>query len=575
MTNQSGERSADGDTMPAQDPNPGQGIPGGRAALYLRVSTGRQAEQELSIPDQRRQTTDWCNRQGLAIAAEFVEAGASATDDRRPEFQRMVEYVCDRQNQVAAVIVHSFSRFMRDSFAFEFYVRRLAKSGVRVLSVTQDVREDDPAQLMMRKVIALFDEYQSLENAKHVLRAMKENARQGFWNGARPPFGFRIIEAERRGDRVKKRIDIDLDEAETVRLIFRLFLDGDGTSGTLGVKAIAVWLNERGYRTRKGSRWGVATIHKLLTNSAYAGQYRFNRVEARTGRTKPAVEQVVTEVPPIIELTVFDQVQAALKARNPRVTPPRVVSGPILLTGLAVCGSCGGAMTLRTGTSKSGTIHRYYACSTKGRQGPTGCKGRSIRVDRLDEAVTRHVIQRILEPERMAGLLGTLPLRRKEQEQVADRRIAEIEGKLREAEQSLQRLYSMIEKGQTTPDELLLDRVERLKAERSSCQAALERATTGRESVTPIDEAKLKAFAELMRTRLTDGEVQFRKAYLSALIERVEVGDSEVRIFGQKTVLEQQVATGGGDRPGVRSFVRRWRSLGESNPCFSLERAAS
>ena len=311
MTSQSRERSADLNPIFAQTPNPGRRILGGRAVLYLRVSTGRQAEQELSIPDQRRQTTDWCNRQGLAIADEFVEAGASATDDRRPEFQRMVEYVCDRQNQVAAVIVHSFSRFMRDSFAFEFYVRRLAKSGVRVLSSTQDVGEDDPAQLMMRKVIALFDEYQSKENAKHVLRAMKENARQGFWNGARPPFGFRIVEAERRGERVKKRIDIDLDEAETVRLIFRLFLDGDGTSGTLGIKAIVVWLNERGYRTRKGSRWGVATIHKLLTNSAYAGQYRFNRVEARTGRTKPAVEQVVAEVPPIIDLTVFDQVQSA------------------------------------------------------------------------------------------------------------------------------------------------------------------------------------------------------------------------------------------------------------------------
>ncbi|MEQ1714658.1 MAG: recombinase family protein, partial [Hyphomicrobium sp.] len=177
MTDQSGEKSADCNR--AQKSNTAHGIQRGRAVLYLQVSTGRQAEQELSIPDQRRQMTDWCNRQGLTIAAEFVEAGASATGDRRPEFQRMVEYVCDRGNQIDSVIVHSFSRFMRDSFAFEFYVRRLAKSGVRVLSITQDVSEDDPAQLMMRKVIALFDEYQSKENAKHVLRAMKENARQG------------------------------------------------------------------------------------------------------------------------------------------------------------------------------------------------------------------------------------------------------------------------------------------------------------------------------------------------------------------------------------------------------------
>ncbi len=78
-----------------------------------------------------------------------------------------------------------------------------------------------------------------------------------------------------------------------------------------------------------------------------------------------------------------------------------------------------------------------------------------------------------------------------------------------------------------------------------------------------------------MRARLTEGEVQFRKAYLSALIERVEVGDDEIRFFGQKAVLEQQVATGGGASPGVRSFVGRWRSLGESNPSFKNENLAS
>ena len=59
------------------------------------------------------------------------------------------------------------------------YIRQLAKHGVRLVSITQELG-DDPSQAMMRQVIALFDEYQSRENAKHVLRAMKENARQGF-----------------------------------------------------------------------------------------------------------------------------------------------------------------------------------------------------------------------------------------------------------------------------------------------------------------------------------------------------------------------------------------------------------
>jgi site-specific DNA recombinase len=61
-----------------------------KAALYLRVSTGRQAESDLSIPDQRRQITVCCVDRGWHVAAEFVEPGNTATDDRRPAFQAMI-----------------------------------------------------------------------------------------------------------------------------------------------------------------------------------------------------------------------------------------------------------------------------------------------------------------------------------------------------------------------------------------------------------------------------------------------------------------------------------------------------
>ncbi|MCE4570144.1 recombinase family protein [Caballeronia sp. CLC5] len=49
-----------------------------RAALYLRVSTPRQADHDLSIPDQRRQLEGYCLSNGWEVAAEFVEPGVSA-----------------------------------------------------------------------------------------------------------------------------------------------------------------------------------------------------------------------------------------------------------------------------------------------------------------------------------------------------------------------------------------------------------------------------------------------------------------------------------------------------------------
>src|SRR2546430_14275613 len=97
-----------------------------RAALYLRVSTGRQADNDLSIPDQRRQAKAYCASRDWEIAADYVEPGASATDDRRPGFQRMIEAATTKPPAVDVLLVHNFSRFLRDPFQLEFYLRRLA-----------------------------------------------------------------------------------------------------------------------------------------------------------------------------------------------------------------------------------------------------------------------------------------------------------------------------------------------------------------------------------------------------------------------------------------------------------------
>jgi site-specific DNA recombinase len=304
-----------------------------RAALYLRVSTVRQAEHDVSIPDQRKQGEAYCSARGYDLVETFVDAGASATNDRRPEFQRLIDAGTSKPTAFEVVVVHSFSRFFRDHFELEFYVRKLAKNGIRLLSITQEMG-DDPMHVMMRQFMALFDEYQSKENAKHVLRAMKENARQGFWNGALPPIGYRIVAAEQRGAKIKKKLEIDPLHADTVRLIYRLYLEGDGVSGPMGVKAITSHLNERRIFTRDGGRWGLAQIHTILTRTTYIGEHRFNKRSHKDRERKPESEVAVMACPPLIDRAIFDTVQARLKARDPRMVPARVTSGPTL----AYCG---------------------------------------------------------------------------------------------------------------------------------------------------------------------------------------------------------------------------------------------
>ncbi|WP_179733056.1 MULTISPECIES: recombinase family protein [unclassified Bradyrhizobium] len=538
-----------------------------RAALYLRVSTGRQADSDLSIPDQRRQAKGYCASRGWEIVADYVEPGASATDDRRPELQRMIDAATVKPPAFEAILVHSFSRFFRDQFQLEFYVRRLAKNGVRLVSITQELG-DDPMSNMIRQIMALFDEYQSKENAKHTLRAMKENARQGFWNGALPPIGYRVVEAaEQRGHRIKKTLEIDPIQAETVRLIYRLAREGNGSSGSMGVKSIAKHLNESGIRTRDGGRWGVDAVHKVLTRTTYVRRHRFNTKYWKTRECKPEAEIVEMAVPPIIEAAEFEAVQTLLKTRCPALTAPRIVSGPTLLTGICFCAACSGAMTLRTG--KSGR-YKYYTCSTKSRQGETGCKGRTVPMEKLDSVVAEHIEQRLLQPKRLEEVLSAVLYRRKERAERRTAHIAELRKRASEAEAKLKRLYDAIENGVAdVSDPLLKERVTELKGIRDQARADAERAEGALDRAGPsITPQALKTFASQARRRMRTEAGGYRRDHLRALAQRVEVDAKEVRIMGSKSVLLCTLVAASGAKTagfGVPSFVPKWRTRHDSN----------
>jgi hypothetical protein len=96
---------------------------------------------------------------------------------------------------------------------------------------------------------------------------------------------------------------------------------------------------------------------------------------------------------------------------------------------------------------------------------------------------------------------------------------------------------------------------------------------TPRNVITP---RKIEAFSLALRDRLRNGDPRFRKAYLQAVVDRIEVGDTEVRICGSTAALSRAVSQAEIFKKGlVPTSVQNWRPLGDSNPCFRRERATS
>ncbi|EFI52804.1 recombinase family protein [Afipia sp. 1NLS2] len=535
-----------------------------RAVLYLRVSTGRQATNDVSLPSQRDITTAHCTANGWLVIDEFVEAGATATDDRRPAFQDMMERACDPSRPYDVIVIYAFNRLYRNGVELELAVRKLRKNGVEVASVTQPTG-NDPSQELMRQLIGVFDEHTSREIGKNTKRAMMQSAKQGFWNGATPPLGYKIVEAERRGQKIKKKLDTDPVEAETIRLIFRLYLEGDGNTGPLGVKETTKWLNSHGYRTRRGSTFGVGPVHKILTNTCYAtGLWVYGKRDSRNGGLNDPSTVVEIPIPTLIELAIFDRVQAKLSNNNPRTTAPRIVNGPSLLTGIAICASCGAGMT-RTGTNRRGKSYSYYSCAGCHRKGETACKGRHIPTGTLDEIVVSNLKQRLFAPERLAELLQTLADRRSAKSLAEDNRLVSLRHQLTETEERLKRLYRSIEDGIIELDDILRERTSTLKSEHERAKAALDRARSQGGAEILIDADKIDTFSRLMTEKLDHGDVNSKKAYIRAVVSAIEVDDTAIRIIGSKHMLQAVIAGKQATNENVRGFVRKWRARRDSN----------
>ena len=534
-----------------------------RAAIYLRVSTARQAEKDLSIPDQRRVCEDYCQDKGWTVVAEYLEPGKSARDDQRPEFQRMVSDATASDRQFDRIVVHSFSRFFRDEVVSETYIRQLNKHGVEVWSATENWGEGSTGELA-RRVVGIIAEFDNRQRIDRVVQTMAENARQGYWNGGPPPYGYRLKTVEMRGSTAKKKLEPDPQEAEIVRTIYRLCLYGEG-QGPLGVKAVVSHLNAKGLRYRTGRPFRTNEVHRVLTYSTYMGVHHYNRKDRKTGKLRHPDEWIAMEVPAIVDGETWEAVQKHLKTRRPTVTAPRLSNGAMLLTQIAKCPHCGGGMTLRTG--KSGR-YRYYTCSTAATKGKRACQGRSIPMDRLDDLVIAALEKRLLKPERLREVLTGLAQRIKERQASSLESESELTKELRAVEKKIERLLEAIEEGLVDDDDLFRQRLSTQKQRRD--ELIRLKAQSRRRRELPDDllsDRNLEAFAGALKARLETPNDKLRQAYVRMLIDSVTVGEETVEIRGSHQALLSAAAQADSFLRGeVPSFVPEWRRGWDSNP---------
>lgn len=496
----------------------------GRAALYLRVSTGRQAEKDLSLPDQESQLREYAERHGLAVVRVFVEPGASARDDRRPVFQEMVAEAMGKAPPFDTILVLTTSRFFRDSMLAQFYKHKLATKGIRVLAAHQ-ATSDDPSGKFMEHIFEAFDEYESAMNAFHTGRALRQNARRGYLN-QRPKYGFTAQEVhDERGNRKSKPAVNDA-EAVVVRRAFSLAARG------LGAAQVASTLTSEGYTQRSGKHWSKQAVLNLLGDPAYKGEYTVNRIDIRSKRLRPETEWIVIPVPAVVEPKLWERVNDLVESRAPAVVNPSVAGSDRLLTGLLKCGKCGASMTIETGRGR-GRRYYYYNCSRRLREGKQSCPGQRARADHIEDDILWHLAYELFSPERVRKILVELQESRTRQaEEDAARRRA-MDAEARGIEARLKPYYEGIESGHMSTADAG-PRITELRQRQEELLRQLDAIPDKDEAgELVVDDEAVERLTDNLEELFTGKDRTLARRYLLSLVDRVVLDGHVVHVHAK------------------------------------------
>ena len=329
-----------------------------KVAIYIRVSTQHQIDK-ASLPVQRSELINYARYAlGIEDYEVFEDAGYSAKNTDRPDYQAMMSRI--RTGEFSHVLVWKIDRISRNLLDFVAMHQELKELGVTFVSKNEKFDSSTAMGDAMLKIILVFAELERNMTSERVSTVMVSRASSGHWNGGKIPFGY-------SWDKETKTFSIVEDEAAVVRLIYDLY------EMHWSLVTVAKILNERSILPRSGKPWNPTTVRTMLVNPFYSGIYRYNRHNESNPKRftyKPVSEWIIIEDhhPAIIEKDRQDRIIQRLQSqqRGKRTTYTR--KNVHIFAGILTCGCCGSNMASTVDRPRSdGWRPSVYICSRRRR----------------------------------------------------------------------------------------------------------------------------------------------------------------------------------------------------------------
>ena len=365
-------------------------------AGYARISVDEELDRDnVSIENQKSILSDFVKTHFPNSTLTFFEDRdrSGYTFEQREGYQEMRRGLMSHKYDI--LIVKDFSRFSRRNSRGLVELEDLRDAGVRIISIGDNIdfpNDDDWLKIQFQ---FLINEMPVTDTSKKVRSVVKRRQEEGRWLCA-APYGYILNK--------QQGFEIVPTEAEVIRTIFKLYLDG------WGYKKIANYLTDNNVPTPRMSEcerraaagepvrrktkaaWAIVTVQGILDNDFYIGtlrQGKFTRVKINgTDRKLDEREHRVFEHhhQEIIDYRTFATVRALRESRSTNNYRGVKVNDNVY-SGLLVCGDCGSPMFAMSRSD----LAPAYTCGTYHRRGLKGCTSHHIRVETLDALVKDYV----------------------------------------------------------------------------------------------------------------------------------------------------------------------------------------
>ena len=330
------------------------------AVIYTRVSTREQAQNGFSLNRQAEECERFARNSNYDIAAIFVEEGASAKTQRRPELEKLKKYCLQNKKNIDAVIVWKIDRLTRSMGDFYLLSEFFKSLDIKLLSVTE-INDDTPIGKFSRTISGAVSQFENDQKSERVTAGMKQAVSEGYWQWC-PPKGYM-----KNG----KNLVPQPKYAPVIKKVFEKFATGLYKQ-TDFIKIFK----------KAGIKANGNFIGRTLRNSLYCGVIRHEWLE----------HSVKGKIEPIISEELFNKVQEILDGKKPQVTGYNRNNPDFPLRQFLTCPNCNQPLT--GGWSKGNAKNKfpYYHCYNK----DCSCKLR-VRADIVNKIFPEYL--KTIKPE--------------------------------------------------------------------------------------------------------------------------------------------------------------------------------